>query len=342
MGFAGCTFQSTVEPFNGADEPVPFTSATAGVTLNNGLPAQLGRSLPFAAVSMSTGSALGPLTAFRDPSRLRIAGQNDNPSGVRRGVSSSQLPPNVSTTFDTSLSPVVFKYAIRINDPLSLGFATISTPLDLISNARANWFTSANGQTVQTTLEVADIRSAQIYVGGNPCLTPQVIVAPTALHLHPSYLYHSTQSASRYALTLSAFGINSAPICGPIWTWRHDGVLLMPGGAFIGVNSDLLAKANLTWADRGTYQVSLNTGGGTTTASATVDANLCITDFDDGSGMGHPDGGIGIEDLLYYLDLYGAGTVFADIDDGSGTGTFDNGVGIEDLLYFLDGYQRGC
>jgi len=68
----------------------------------------------------------------------------------------------------------------------------------------------------------------------------------------------------------------------------------------------------------------------------------CVADFDDGSGTGTPDGGVGIEDLLYYLTVYNAGVVRADVDDGSGTGTPDGGVGIEDLLYFLTRYNAGC
>jgi hypothetical protein len=68
----------------------------------------------------------------------------------------------------------------------------------------------------------------------------------------------------------------------------------------------------------------------------------CIADVDDGSGTGTPDGGVGIEDLLYYLSVFDAGTTRADVDDGSGTGTPDGGVGIEDLLYYLSRYDAGC
>jgi hypothetical protein len=68
----------------------------------------------------------------------------------------------------------------------------------------------------------------------------------------------------------------------------------------------------------------------------------CPADFDDGSGTGTLDGGVGIEDLLFYLDLYSAGAARADVDDGSGTGTHDGGVGIEDLLYYLQRYDAGC
>lgn len=68
----------------------------------------------------------------------------------------------------------------------------------------------------------------------------------------------------------------------------------------------------------------------------------CVADVDDGSGSGTPDGGVGIEDLLYFLDSYGSGTLAADIDDGTATGTPDGGVGVEDLLYYLLRFDGGC
>lgn len=76
--------------------------------------------------------------------------------------------------------------------------------------------------------------------------------------------------------------------------------------------------------------------------SAFVRSYRCIADIDDGSGSGTPDGGVGIEDLLYYLSIYDAGIAAADVDDGSGNGNRDGGVGIEDLLYFLLRYDAGC
>jgi hypothetical protein len=68
----------------------------------------------------------------------------------------------------------------------------------------------------------------------------------------------------------------------------------------------------------------------------------CPADVDDGTGTGTPDGGVTIEDLLYYLAIFSDGDVRADLDDGSSTGTPDGGVTIEDLLYFLDRFQNGC
>ena len=68
----------------------------------------------------------------------------------------------------------------------------------------------------------------------------------------------------------------------------------------------------------------------------------CPADLDDGSGTGTPDGGVDINDLLFFLAQYEAGSIAADLDDGSATGTPDGGVDINDLLFFLTRYEAGC
>lgn len=68
----------------------------------------------------------------------------------------------------------------------------------------------------------------------------------------------------------------------------------------------------------------------------------CVADVDDGSGTGTPDGGVTIDDLLFYLSIFGQGDVRADIDNGTGTGTTDGGVTIDDLLYYLARFGQGC
>ncbi len=68
----------------------------------------------------------------------------------------------------------------------------------------------------------------------------------------------------------------------------------------------------------------------------------CVADFDDGSNTGTPDGGVTIDDLIYYLGLFEAGDVCADVDDGSNTNTLDGGVTIDDLIYFLGRFEAGC
>ncbi len=70
--------------------------------------------------------------------------------------------------------------------------------------------------------------------------------------------------------------------------------------------------------------------------------NRCPADLDNGSGSGVPDGGVDINDLLYFIARYEAGTVDADLDDGTFSGSPDGGVDINDLLYFLAHYEGGC
>lgn len=75
---------------------------------------------------------------------------------------------------------------------------------------------------------------------------------------------------------------------------------------------------------------------------ASVNLLGCVADFDDGTGTGTRDGGVTLDDLLYYLGLYEIGSVECDVDDGSSTGTRDRGVTLDDLLYYLQRFEQGC
>ncbi len=83
-------------------------------------------------------------------------------------------------------------------------------------------------------------------------------------------------------------------------------------------------------------------------ASGTIDVTFrtniagCVADVDDGSATGVMDGGVTIDDLLYYLAIFNTGNVCADVDDGSASGTRDGGVTIDDLLYYLARFNGGC
>lgn len=60
----------------------------------------------------------------------------------------------------------------------------------------------------------------------------------------------------------------------------------------------------------------------------------CVADTDDGTGMGTPDGGVTIDDLIYYLNIFELGTLGADY-------TNDDGVTIDDLLLYLQVFEEG-
>lgn len=71
-------------------------------------------------------------------------------------------------------------------------------------------------------------------------------------------------------------------------------------------------------------------------------APLCPADLDNGGGTGVRDGGVDINDLLYFLVQFEAGNAAVDLDNGTFTGTPDWGVDINDLLYFLVHFEVGC
>lgn len=74
-------------------------------------------------------------------------------------------------------------------------------------------------------------------------------------------------------------------------------------------------------------------------------ATPCPADLDDDGSLsngGTRDRAVTIDDLLYLLIAFEAGSMAADLDNGSNTGTRDNAVTIEDLLYFLGHFEEGC
>jgi Lectin C-type domain len=76
-------------------------------------------------------------------------------------------------------------------------------------------------------------------------------------------------------------------------------------------------------------------------------STLCPADMDDNGDFtdgGTPDGAVTIDDLLYFLVGFEAGSIEVDLDnDGDpAVGTPDGGTDINDLLYFLVRFENGC
>lgn len=76
------------------------------------------------------------------------------------------------------------------------------------------------------------------------------------------------------------------------------------------------------------------------------DVPACPADLDNDGVFpgGTPDGGVDINDLLYFLSAFEAGSVEVDLDnDGDpAVGTPDGGTDINDLLFFLARFEGGC
>ncbi len=114
-----------------------------------------------------------------------------------------------------------------------------------------------------------------------------------------------------------------------------------------GADQSISAQPRVGYSYQGNGARTLVIGGSFVGLDNTSGNNMirivgCTADIDDGSGTGNPDGAVTIDDLLYYLVIFEAGTTAADVDNGSGTGTPDGAVTIEDLLYYLLRYEAGC
>jgi spore coat protein A len=115
------------------------------------------------------------------------------------------------------------------------------------------------------------------------------------------------------------------------------------GSTIAGATTQFLTIFGCKEADEGAYYCVITDACGVVrTTQQGVLTVACPADLDDGLGRGTPDGGVDINDLLYFLAQFQGGEPGADLDDGSGTGTPDGGVDINDLLYFLDHFEGGC
>ncbi len=115
--------------------------------------------------------------------------------------------------------------------------------------------------------------------------------------------------------------------------WRASGVTTNTATPPAGI---LQGGATYMW-----FVTAFNSEGFAVTARSTF-TTKCDADVDDGNGAGTPDGGVTIDDLVYYIDVYTGGGAAADVDDGSGLGIPDSGVTIDDLVYYLDHFDGGC
>lgn len=103
-----------------------------------------------------------------------------------------------------------------------------------------------------------------------------------------------------------------------------------------GAANPLASWAPSTFSSGGLYTITL-------TGACFVGPTFnCVADVDDGTGTGTRDGAVTVDDLLFFLGAFEAGSSRADVDNGTSTGTTDGAVTIEDLLYYLVRFEAGC
>lgn len=95
------------------------------------------------------------------------------------------------------------------------------------------------------------------------------------------------------------------------YRWLKDGVALVESERLAGTRSATLVIASISPADTGVYTVEASTPCETRSASTFLDVGNtgsgCVADVDDGSATGTPDGGVTIEDLLFFLSRFNEG-----------------------------------
>ena len=138
--------------------------------------------------------------------------------------------------------------------------------------------------------------------------------------------------------------LDAAPVSNNIMKWN--------GTTFANVGAGMVTSSSMPESvvfddGAGPALWIINRGSSTPISNnlAVLRQTLCCpADLDNGSGTGTRDGGVDINDLLYFLTGFeaGASTVDLDNDGDPAVGTPDGGVDINDLLFFLAHFEAGC
>jgi len=296
------------------------------VRLSSGANVYYARTYNWSSTGVMTGS-LVVTTEFRPPASL--------PSGsyslvaVANGIASD---PVLFCTTPLSITTDPLTQTVCAGSPVSLTVIAAGSPT-LTYQWRKDSVDIAGATSSTLTIASADASDAAAYecIVSNPCGSITSASATLTIGTPPILGAGPTAQTVCGGLT---FSFSASATGSPSYQWRKDGINIP------GATADTYSST-ASGAMAGTYDcVVSNTCGSATTIPATL--TVCVADTDDGSGSGVCDGGVGIEDLLFFLGSYNAGTTRADVDDGSNSGTPDGGVGIEDLLYYLNRYNAGC
>lgn len=144
----------------------------------------------------------------------------------------------------------------------------------------------------------------------------------------------------RAGFTVDAVGLETLS-----YRWVRLGVgtlvdgQVLNGPYVLGSSTRTLTLINVRPSDEGEYQAIVTSSCGET-ALPPVALTVCVADMP--TDNGYCDGGITIDDLLFFVNQYAYGYPEADVDDGTQTGTLDGGITIDDLLFYLQRYAAGC
>lgn len=121
------------------------------------------------------------------------------------------------------------------------------------------------------------------------------------------------------------------------YQWRRNGVPLGTPESL----GPVLTISPVESDDLGAYDCVVSNSCAQVITNA-VPLATCPADLSNGSGQPVCDGGVDINDLLFFLAGFESGSTVVDLDNGSGDGVPDGGVDINDLLFFLTHFEAGC
>lgn len=306
--------------------------------------------------------------AFRTASDVFIGNRHGNvlgqgsvsrftlsPDGATATYRGNFTAPNMIGVHELAFNPLTNElFAVSVNNGIFRfqfnGDAT-PTPSGVFAQGRTNRGVAVhpNGLFVYASTAGSTLNRFRLDEGGGISELPPIsiqgasnlhffCVSPTARELYVADI--SSNQVYRFTILGNSDLVPkpSIPATSPIdVSISPDGTELFTGSHFQGgITRFRLNAATDTWQQTGTIDAP-NMGG-----FAIYNTPFCLADVDDGSGTGTRDGGVTIDDLLYYLALFTDGDVRADIDDGTGTAQPDGGVTIDDLLYFLQRFAAGC
>jgi hypothetical protein len=131
----------------------------------------------------------------------------------------------------------------------------------------------------------------------------------------------------------------SARMIGGVWSDFQDMTSMLSN---LGTSGTLMIRTVSSFGEDSDGELFIVQLNGRVRKLVAQQPQPCPADLDDGSGLGHPDFGVSIDDLLFFLGLFEGGDIRCDLDNGSGNGVFDDAVDVNDLLFFLIHFEAGC
>jgi len=244
-------------------------------------------------------------------------------------------------------------YKIRVaakdNAFLTAGFSTVNLSINpapvLPANDSCGSATAAiEGANPFNTTEASPDGIAAVACAASANLSRDVwfsFNAPSGGKLSASTCPQGTASGGYSLMTNTVLTLHDAA-CGNVLVC-NDNHTPVPSGC--GTNLSSFSNFNMSSGQTVYFRVSGNNasthGQGILTVGLT-----CFADLDNDGVFpgGTSDGGVDINDLLYFLAGFEAGNVAVDLDnDGDpAAGVPDGGVDINDLLFYLSRFEAGC